>query len=124
MTLGLLLDSCILIDHLNQISAASSYLKAEWGNSAVSAITRAEVLSGTPPEHLDVTLRLLNSYPTLSIDAAVADLAGRLRRSHRWKLPDALQSALAQHHNLQLATRNTKDFDPGKFSFVVIPYAV
>lgn len=124
MGVGLLLDSCIIIDHLNQIGDATGYLKSVRGDAAVSAITRAEVLCGTTAEHLDVTLRLLNSFPCLAVDAPVADLAARLRRSNKWKLPDAFQAALAQHHKMRLATRNSKDFDPGKFSFVVLPYVV
>jgi predicted nucleic acid-binding protein len=122
--LKLLLDSVIVIDHLNRIQDASDYLKAARGKAAISAITRAEVLAGTKPEHLDATISLLNSFPCLAVDAAVGDLAGKLRQSHRWKLPDALQAALAQHHELQLATRNTKDFDPAKHPFVIIPYAI
>jgi predicted nucleic acid-binding protein len=39
-----------------------------------------------------------------------------------WKLPDAFQAALALHHHLKLCTRNTKDFDPKKHSFVEVPY--
>jgi len=54
----------------------------------------------------------------------VADLAARLRREHRWKLPDALQVAAAQHHGLRLVTRNTRDFPPERYPFVLVPYVV
>ena len=56
------------------------------------------------------------------IDRETAARAARLRRQYRWKLPDALQAALAQQHGLRLATRNTKDFDPAQHAFVVVPY--
>ncbi|MBI2840298.1 MAG: asparaginase [Acidobacteria bacterium] len=56
------------------------------------------------------------------IDKTVADLAARLRRETRWRLPDAFQAALAQMNGLRLVTRNSKDFPPQKWSFVVIPY--
>jgi hypothetical protein len=49
-------------------------------------------------------------------------LAANLRRENRWKLPDALQAAVAINRRLILATRNSKDFTPGKHSFVFIPY--
>ncbi|GIX27647.1 MAG: hypothetical protein KatS3mg123_1528 [Burkholderiales bacterium] len=54
----------------------------------------------------------------------VADRAAELRRRHRWKLPDAFQVAIAQHHGLRLATRNVKDFPPGRWDFVLVPYTL
>jgi predicted nucleic acid-binding protein len=66
--------------------------------------------------------QLLDTFPVLSLDAAVADLAARLRRQNNWKLPDAFQAALAQIFKLKLATRNTKDFSSTQYDFVEIPY--
>ncbi len=60
----------------------------------------------------------------LEISKAVGDLAASLRREYVWKLPDAFQAALAQHHDLKLVTRNTKDFPPARHEFVVVPYAL
>jgi predicted nucleic acid-binding protein len=54
----------------------------------------------------------------------IADLAASLRREYRWKLPDAFQAALAKHHELRLATRNTEDFPPEAHEFVSVPYAL
>jgi hypothetical protein len=56
------------------------------------------------------------------MDAAVADEAARIRRRTRLRLPDAVQAATAVRHGLELMTRNTKHFPPGKFPFVVVPY--
>lgn len=120
--LRLLLDSVILIDHFNGRAPATSYLAAVGREAAVSVITRAEVLAGFGPEDAAVAEGLLDCFPTLGIDRAVADLAARLRREHRWKIPDALQAALARYHGLSLATRNTRDFPPDRYSFVVVPY--
>lgn len=61
--------------------------------------------------------------PALPIDQKVADLAAKLRRDHKWKLPDAFQAALSRTHKLKLVTRNTKNFPPERFDFVVAPYA-
>lgn len=119
--MSILLDSVILIDHLNGIAAATSYLQS-LRNARISVITRAEVLAGTSNNSLAVTTRLLDHYPTLTIDREVADLAAKLRRLHRWRLSDAFQAALAQTHKLQLATRNTKDFPPAKYPWVIVPY--
>jgi predicted nucleic acid-binding protein len=119
-----LLDSVILIDHFNGIDAATRYLSQAGGSAAVSVITRAEVLAGFEAGAAAVAKRLLNCFPTLVIDQPVADRAAELRRRHRWKLPDAFQVAIAQHHGLHLATRNVKDFPPGRWDFVLVPYTV
>ncbi len=119
--MSILLDSVILIDHLNGIPAADSYLRS-LRDASISVITRAEVLSGANPTSLNAITRLLDRYPTLVIDREIADRAADLRKLHRWRLPDAFQAALAQTHKLQLATRNTKDFPPAKHSWVIVPY--
>ena len=119
--LSVLLDSVILIDHLNGIRAASSYLH-NLRAASISVITRAEVLAGSDSSNLGAITHLLDRYPTLVIDREVADRAAELRRLHRWRLPDAFQAALAQIHKLQLATRNTKDFPPNEYPWVIVPY--
>lgn len=120
---GVLLDSVILIDHFNGIRRATEYLAATGAAGHVSAITCAEVLTGFQD---DVDRRraklLLARFGFVELDAAIAELAADLRRAERWKLPDAFQAAAAIHHGLQLATRNTKDFPPGQYDYVVLPY--
>ncbi|HEX9278436.1 MAG TPA: PIN domain-containing protein [Casimicrobiaceae bacterium] len=120
----LLLDSVILIDHFNGIAAATSYLSAHHPDAAVSVITRAEVLTGFDQRAIGKVAQFLNCFPTLGIDQTIADLAAALRRNHGWKLPDAFQAAIAQHHGLKLVTRNRRDFPPQRHRFVVIPYGV
>lgn len=119
-----LLDSVIVIDHLNGIPAASEYLRLVSPQAALSVITRAEVLAGFEASDEGPALRLLDRYPTLGIDVTIADLAARLRRRERWKMPDAFQAALATYHGLRLATRNTKDFSPERHAFVDVPYVI
>lgn len=119
-----LIDSVILIDHFNGIPQASGFLRDVKGEAVISVITRAEVLAGFPVAKMTSAARLLDTFDSLPIEAPVADLAARLRREQRWKLPDALQAALAQHHGLVLATRNTKDFPPERYSFAEVPYAL
>lgn len=120
----MLLDSVILIDHFNGIAAASAYLRQVHLSAAVSVITRAEVLVGFDAASEAKGRQLLDLFPVLPFTRDVADLAAQLRREHRWKLPDAFQAALAQTHQLRLATRNTKDFHPEQFPFVTVPYAL
>ncbi|MGI5863972.1 MAG: PIN domain-containing protein [Myxococcales bacterium] len=117
----MLLDSVVLIDHFNGVEAATAFLR-KVTSPHISAITRAEVLAGFDSAELAIVRALLDRFPMLSIDAAVADLGAELRRTHGWKLPDALQAAVARCHGLLLATRNTKDFPPERFEFVRVPY--
>ena len=120
----ILLDSAILIDHFNKHRAATAYLNLIQPEAAVSVVTRAEVLTGISQEEMPKALAVLELFPLLEITKEIADFTARLRREYRWKLPDAFQAAIAQTHKLQLATRNTKDFNPEKHSFVTIPYSI
>jgi predicted nucleic acid-binding protein len=117
-----LLDSVIVIDHLNRLAGASAYLAHVRERAAISVITRAETLAGYPEKEQGDIRQLLDRFPTLSVDAEIGDLAALLRREHRWKIPDAFQAAIAQYHGLRLATRNTHDFPEERFPFVLVPY--
>jgi predicted nucleic acid-binding protein len=114
----------ILIDHLNGVAKATSWLSRNQRRCRITPIARAEVLCVVEPEQVPLVSAWLDGFPLLPIDRDVADLAAGLRREHRWKLPDAFQVAAAQLHRLHLVTRNTKDFPPRKFDFVVVPYRV
>lgn len=120
---NVLLDSVILIDHLNGTAVAERYLRG-LQQAFISVVTRAEVLAGVPSGEVSLVTQLLDRFETLAIDRKIADLAASLRREHRWNLPDAFQAALAQSHGLLLATRNSKDFPPSKFPWVVQPYSL
>jgi predicted nucleic acid-binding protein len=121
---SVLLDSVVLIDHFNGIEQATKYLAEVHRRSAVSVITRAEVLAGFDDVHKSSALSLLDALPTIGIDKATADVAAALRRHHGWKLPDAFQAAIASMGQLKLATRNTKDFPPARHDFVLVPYTL
>jgi hypothetical protein len=121
---AVLLDSVVVIDHLNGIEPATAYLREVAERAAISAITRAEVLSGVDPDGWRAIRRLLDRFRLVPIDAPVADRAAGLRHRHRWRLPDALQAAVALEHGLRLATRNTRDFKPDQHDFVVVPYTL
>jgi predicted nucleic acid-binding protein len=120
-----LLDSVILIDHLNRIEPATKYLlQLDPYQTAISVITRAEVLTGLDENNLASVSAMLDQYQILVIDRSIADDAAFLRRKHGWNLPDAFQAAIAQHHQISLVTRNTKDFNPKIYDFVEIPYSI
>ena len=117
-----LLDSVILIDHFNGVAAATGFLEREGSGAAVSVMTRAEVLAGFDDDVALIAVRLLDAFPALPVTVEIADDAARLRRSARWKLPDAIQAAIARAHGLTLVTRNTRDFQLGGDPEVLIPY--
>jgi predicted nucleic acid-binding protein len=118
-----LLDSVILIDLLNGIKEAQNYVQSVRRDAATSVITRAEVLVGTETREEERAARLLlDRFPCFPITIETANRAARLRRRYGWHLPDAFQAALAHEHDFQLATRNTKDFDPDVHTFVHVPY--
>ena len=120
-----LIDSVILIDHLNGIEKATRFIaKLDPLEAAISVITRAEILTGLDEDQQAEVISLLDQYQLLIINKPIADLAANLRRKYGWKLPDAFQAALAQNHKVKLSTRNTKDFNPQKHDFVEIPYTV
>lgn len=120
-----LLDSVILIDHFNNVEAATTFLAEHGSECAISVITRAEVLTGFTLRTESLARELLDVFPHLPITSEIADLAASLRRSEHWKLPDALQAAVAVQHGLVLVTRNTRDFRVGgKKVEVVVPYRV
>jgi len=120
-----LLDSVIIIDHFNNIPEATTFiLGLDPGKTAVSVISRAEILVGFGPDEAEDAKLLLDQFNLLVIDKETADKAAELRRMHGWKLPDAFQAALAIQHRVVLSTRNIKDFDPYKHSFIEIPYKI
>ena len=120
-----LLDSVILIDHFNNVEAATTFLAEHGSECAISVITRAEILAGFTLRTESLARELLDVFPHLPITSEIADLAASLRRSEHRKLPDALQAAVAVQHGLTLVMRNTRDFKVGgKKVEVVVPYRV
>jgi predicted nucleic acid-binding protein len=118
-----LLDSVILIDHFNGISEATRFISGlDPAMTAISVITRAEILVGFDEEDAEKPKALMDQFVLLGIGKESADRAAALRRKHHWKLPDAFQAALATAAGIKLSTRNTKDFDPIKHDFVEVPY--
>jgi predicted nucleic acid-binding protein len=120
-----LIDSVIIIDHLNGIDKATQFISSlHPEKTAISVITRAEILVGIEDEQKGLVKALLDQYHIFNIDKAVADLSAELRKAHHWKLPDAFQAAISIRNNVKLTTRNTKDFNPKKHDFVEIPYTI
>jgi toxin FitB len=101
-----LVDTDLFIDHLRGAAAI------EPGRHRLhySVVTRAELFAGTTGTAL--AARLLAPFREIPVDWTIAETAGRIRRDHGLRMPDALIAATAVEHHLRLATRNTKDFTP------------
>lgn len=114
-----------MIDHLNGIEAATDYiLTCNPDETAISVITRVEILVGVEERDEALVKAWLDQYHLLNIDKEAADLAATLRRQYHWKLPDAFQAAICLYHKIKLVTRNTRDFDPRRHAFIEIPYQI
>jgi len=102
----ILIDSDILVDHLR------GHNRFDPGDDEiyVSSITRSELFSGRATDETRV-IRLLEAMQELSVDRAVAERAGRIRRETNVRLPDALIAATAIENGLALVTRNRRDFE-------------
>lgn len=86
-----------------------------WSKAGLCGETDEEVLSA---------YELCERFECPPLTKDVATRAVELRRKNGWKLPDAFQAAMATRGGLKLVTRNTRDFDPKKHPFVIIPYRV
>jgi len=100
----ILYDSDALIDHLqgHQILPTGE-------DPAYSSISRAELFSWKVVDERRI-VAFLDPFEEVTVDREIAEEAGRIRRSTRIKLPDALIAASALVTRRQLATRNVRDF--------------
>ena len=114
-----LLDTNIIIDHLNGVAEAQEEIRRHDG-PAISIITWMEVLVGAGDLEAE-TREALEAFERFELDNDIAERAVRLRRQGRIRLPDAIILATAQAHGRILVTRNTRDF-PADSPGVRIPY--
>lgn len=109
-----LLDSNIIIDHLNDIDQATTYLGTlpDW---SISSLTVYEVLSGCTGERSNQYSKARQFFDycnVISIDSTIAEVAASFQRKTgaKRKMADFLIAATAIHHGMKLATRNPADF--------------
>lgn len=113
-----LLDTTVIIDAINGKRGRNESLVtlAEAGQTlACCPVNVAEVCAGMRPKEERKTLELLRSLRMYPTTFAVAELAGRLKRSYAQRgvtlaIPDVVIAATAIHNGLALITDNAKDF--------------
>lgn len=106
-----LLDSNIIIYHLNGEKIATDFINKNYGHSAISRISYIEVMSFdlSPEEEIDIS-EFLNSLEIYDTSSEIATQAIINRRRKSIKVPDNIIASTAQVHNLILVTRNSADF--------------
>lgn len=120
-----LFDSNILIDALKGYEQALQEL-AYWDEPAISAVTWMEVYAGATPDEVPRLDELIANvgFEVIHTDDNIMKLAAKIRgesirNGPKVALPDAIIMATALHLELQVITRNKKDF---KGPNVRIPY--
>jgi len=100
-----LVDTDVLVDHLRGHKA----FEPRSDRVFCSVITRGELFAGTGADE-EALRRLLAPLVEVPVDRNLAEAAGRLRRTTRIALPDALIAATALSLRAPIVTRNKRDF--------------
>jgi len=106
-----LVDSNIIIYHLNNESIATKFLSQNYQEIAISQITYVEVLSFPFSTEQEIEVKiLLSKFKILDVDQAISNQAVENRKIKKIKLPDNLIASTAMINSLIIVTRNVKDF--------------
>jgi predicted nucleic acid-binding protein len=106
-----LLDSNIIIYYLNGDETIYTFLNRYKKMSSISIITYYEVLNfDFDAEEGKIIKEFLDSFEVLNISKNIINKALENRKVKKIKMADNFILATAQLHNLELITRNIKDF--------------
>lgn len=107
-----LIDSNIIIYHLNGENRATEFLKKNLELSVISRLTFMEVLSFDFDEDDKKSVVLfLNNFSILDTNEKIALQTVENRKHKKIKLVDNIIASTAQINNLVLVTRNESDFN-------------
>ena len=107
-----LIDSNIIIYHLNGEINATHFLEEQVEQSCISRLTFIEVLSFPFSTQEEINIKkLLKTFSIIDTSEAIALQCLKNRKIRKIKIADNIIASTAQIHNLVLVTRNTKDFN-------------
>ena len=123
----MLVDTDVLIDFLRGLPEAGDFVRDLPFDTAISAITVAELHVGVRDGVERTALQgMLETFRILPLDAEIAGRGGLMRRdfgrSHRVGLNDGLIAATAEVHGLKLASLNLKHYPMLAAGQVFAPY--
>jgi predicted nucleic acid-binding protein len=111
MAIRYLIDSNVIIYHLNGDERATSFLRRHIQESAISQITYLEVLSfGYADDTARLVSAFLDQFVLLDVTKSITLACIQNRKHKKIKVPDNIIAATAQVYNLTLVTHNTIDF--------------
>ena len=107
-----LIDSNIIIYHLNNDETAKEFLFNNIDYCAISIVTYIEVLSFNfrSAYNENIAKVLLDSFRIIDVNIDIATQSVKNRKLKKIKLPDNIIASTAQVNDLTLVTRNEKDF--------------
>ena len=106
-----LLDSNIIIYHLNNDLIATNFIMKFYSESSISVITYYEILAyGYNFHDFNSVEKFLKIFKIIDIDLNIVRLAIQNLKVKKVKIADNLITATAQINNLTLVTRNVVDF--------------
>jgi len=108
-----LIDSNIIIYHLNGDNRITSFLRENITYCAISIITYIEVLSFdfSNSQEKDNVRKLLKSFRIYDTTEDIAEIAISNRQRKKIRVPDNIIASTAKVYNLCLVTRNISDFN-------------
>ncbi len=111
MAIKYLIDSNVIIYHLNGDGRATEFLRQHLQQSAISQITYLEVLSFAYNEQAAKLVQaFLDQFVLLDITKPITLACIENRKHKKIKVPDNVIAATAQVHQLTLVTHNISDF--------------
>lgn len=126
MEVNILLDTNVLVYHVAGNPAATKFLEETIARRSfyLSILSMIEFLGwhGHTEEEFAECKGLVELTTILPVSKEVADKAIELRRSKRIKLADAVIASTALVNNLQLVTRNVRDFSGIRDIKIINPF--
>ncbi len=108
---GTLIDSTVIINHLQRKSTEEAKDLLESSNAKISIITYLEVSNFMhktgKTEKLEEAKQLLKSFEIIPLTLETCDLASKISHSNKMSLTDAIIYATAKLNKLRLATADS-----------------